>query len=95
MKSKTECCNGNCNQGRDCPMRNTKKTRVKTTIHLTDIGSLHESHTPQIKKWWGWSNIYQHTEGLAVIFYGPEGKQKAIEFLQNYNEYPKTEYKYL
>jgi hypothetical protein len=71
------------------------KTRVKTITLLNADNTTSVYHYPQIKRWWGWSNIYQHTEGLAVIFYGKEGKEKAIEFLQNYNEYPKTEYKYL
>jgi len=70
------------------------KTRVKTTTHLTDIGGFHISHTPQIKKWWGWSNIRNYTYGPYVVFYGLEGKQKAIEFLNHYGKYPKTEYSY-
>jgi hypothetical protein len=95
MKSKTECCNGNCNQGRDCPMRTTKKYRVKSTTYLNDTGGLTMLHYPQEKKWWGWKNISTHAYGPPVVFYGKCGDESALEFLAKYKEkYPKTEYRY-
>jgi hypothetical protein len=71
------------------------KYRIKTYTYQKLTG-IHQHHSLQVKKWWGWKTLTEYPYGPQITFFGEEGLEKCKAYIKYYQEgYPKVTYDYV